>query len=152
MQKRGRPRATAGSIYKRSDSKALWVRYRNRQGSIVKESSGTSDREEAERFLRSRLDARDDGRLSMLLRSKTLVFNECADWFLEKRSKPPYNMEKSHQENLKVLKKLRPVFGSLRLSEISAEAIEDYIEQRLRSGRKKERGNEQASAHWRSTI
>ena len=118
MQKRGRPRVTAGRIYGRSGSKALWIRYHNRDGRVVKESSGTSDREEAERFLRSRLDARDDGSLSMLLRSKALTFNECADWFLEKRSKPPYRAEKSHQENLKVLKKLRPVFGSLRLSEI----------------------------------
>jgi integrase len=72
----------------------------------------------------------------MVLRSKTLKFDECADWFLEKRSKPPYNAEKSHQENLKVLKKLKPVFGSLRLSEVSAEAIEDYLQQRLRSGRR----------------
>ena len=136
MTKRGRPRITAGSIYKRFGSKALWMRYHDRDGRVVKESSGTSHREEAERFLRSRLDARDDGSLSMVLRSKTLKFDECADWFLEKRSKPPYNVEKSHQENLKVLKKLKPVFGSLRLSEVSAEAIEDYLQQRLRSGRR----------------
>jgi hypothetical protein len=39
-------------------------------------------------------------------------------------------------ENLNALKFLRPVFGPTRLSEIMPEAIEDYIERRLSSGRR----------------
>jgi integrase len=39
-------------------------------------------------------------------------------------------------ENLNALKFLRPVFGPTRLWEIMPEAIEDYIEQRLSSGRR----------------
>ena len=85
---------------------------------------------EAKRFLRDRLDTRDEGRLSTLLTGKTLTFNEWANWFLDKRSKPPYRSEKTHRDNLEVLKNLRPAFGSVPRSEIEPEAIEEYIEKR----------------------
>ena len=52
MGRRGRPRKLSGSIYARSDSQFLWVHYRNREGDIITESAGTTDPEEAERFLR----------------------------------------------------------------------------------------------------
>jgi hypothetical protein len=93
-------------------------------------------REEAERFLRERLGARDDGTLPMLLSGRNLMFDEWADWFLEKRSKPPIRSEKTHQQNTNAVKLLRPVFGSLLLSEITPGAIEDYIERRLNEGRR----------------
>jgi hypothetical protein len=51
------------------------------------------EREAAERFLRDRLDARDEGRLAAILAGKSLSFNGWADWFLDKRSKPPYRAE-----------------------------------------------------------
>lgn len=136
MSKKGRPRTRGGKVYERSNSKYVWVRYRDRSGRIVKESSGTTDWEVAERFLRDRLDARDEGRLDAMLSGKDLIFNEWSDWFLERRSKPPYRSDKTHQGNLEVLKNLRPVFGEMRLSDITSEQIEQYIEDRLRSERK----------------
>jgi integrase len=123
-------------VYRRPDSRFFWVRYRNREGEILKEATGTTDWEEANRFLRDRLDARDEGRLPAALAGKHLTFNEWADWFLEHRSRPPYRTPKTHRENLNVLKSLRPAFGALRLSEIRGEAIEHYLEQRLGSGRR----------------
>ena len=136
MSRKGRPRDRGGKVYERSNSKYLWVRYRDRSGRIVKESSGTTDEEVADRFLRDRLNARDDGKLGKMLSSKNLTFNEWGDWFLENRSRPPYRAEKTHRDNLAVLKNLRPVFGEMPLSDITSEAIEDYIEDRLRSERK----------------
>ena len=123
-------------MYQRGDTAYWWMRYRDRQGQIVKESTGTTIKEEAERMLRERLTARDEGRLGALLASKNLTFNQWTDWFLERRSKPPYRAEKTHQDNLDALKLLRPVFGELRLEDITPEAIEDYIEARLTSGRR----------------
>lgn len=129
---KGRPRNTSGTVYRRpKKSKFWWVRYRDRNGQIVKESARTSDREEAERFLRDRLNARDDGMLQTILASKGLTFDEWANWFLEKRSKPPFREEKTHRENLKAVKFLGPVFGRLRLCDITSELIEQYIEDRL---------------------
>jgi hypothetical protein len=58
------------------------------------------EREEAERFLRDRLDARDEGRLTAILAGKSLSFNDWANWFLDKRSKPPYRAEQTHAANL----------------------------------------------------
>jgi hypothetical protein len=130
MSKRGRPRKSDGAVYKRDDSQFWQVWYRDQKGQIQRESTGTSDRQEAERFLRDRLDARDEGRLCTVLNSKQLTFGQWADWFLECRSQPPFRSPGNHQQNLNALKFLRPVFGGATLSDITAEAIEDYLAER----------------------
>ena len=135
MSTTGRPRKTGGSVFHRPNSVFWWIRYRDREGQILKESTGTEDRQEAERFLRERLDARDDGNLPTVLSSKNLTFAEWAAWFLERRSKPPFRAEKTHLQNLRVVGLLRPVLGDQRLSDITPEAIEQYLSQRLKSGR-----------------
>jgi integrase len=111
------------------------VRYRDAQGRIQKESTGTADQEEAERFLRGRLEAAEQGQLPVLLTGKNLTFGEWADWYLENRSKPPFRSEKTHAQNINAVKLLRPVFGSVRLPEIAAEQIEAYLKNRLSMGR-----------------
>jgi len=136
MSKGGRPRRIEGAVFQREDSQFWQVSYRDQKGEIVRESTGATDRQEAERFLRDRLDARDEGRLSTVLRSKLLTFGQWADWFLERRSKPPFRSEGNHQQNLNAMKFLRPVFGEVALSDLTAEAIEDYLAERLRSGRR----------------
>ena len=90
MAIKGRPRKNSGAIFRRPNSTFWWVRYRNRDGQIAKESAATPDEQEAERFLRKRLDARDDGQLPTVLAARNLTFGEWADWFLEVRSKPPF--------------------------------------------------------------
>ena len=136
MAKRGRPPKHGGTVYKRNDSDTWQVRYKDQKGEMIRESAATTDREQAERFLRDRLDARDEGRLSVLLGSKRLTFNEWADWFLEKRSKPPFRSEGNHQVNVNALKSLRPVFGETALADITPESIEDYLTERLQSRRR----------------
>ena len=54
------------------------------------------------------------------MHSKQLTFNEWADWFLEKRSKPPFRSAGNHEVNLNALKSLRPVFGETALSDITS--------------------------------
>jgi hypothetical protein len=68
--------------------------------------------------------------------SKQLTFSQWADWFLERRSKPPFRSAGNHQQNVNALKFLRPAFGELALSEITAEAVENYLGDRLQSGRR----------------
>ena len=136
MTTRGRPPKFGGAVYRRKNSEFWQVRYKDQKGEVIRESAGTSDRQEAERFLRDRLDARDEGRLATVLTSKQLTFNQWADWFLERRSKPPFRSIGNHQQNMNALKFLRPVFGELSLSEITAEAVENYLAHRLESGRR----------------
>jgi integrase len=135
MSRYGRPRKSEGAIFLRRKSAFWWVRYRYRDGRIIKESTGTKDRMEAEQFLRERLDARDDGTLSTIISSKNLTFNEWADWFVEKRSKPPFRSENTHAQNLNALKHLRPAFGTTFLADLGQEPIEDYLRSRLDSQR-----------------
>jgi len=71
-----------------------------------------------------------------MLSSKKQTFGEWAEWFLERRSKPPFRSDGNHQQNLNAMKFLRPVFGDVALSDITAERIEDYLAERLRSGRR----------------
>ena len=136
MSKRGRPRQTNGAVFERAGSAYWWARYRDREGRIRKESTGATNREEAERFLRDRLDARDEGSLPSVLAGKNLTFGEWADWFLERRSKPPFRAAKTHAANVNALKFLRPAFGSLHLAEITPEGIEDYVQKRLNEERR----------------
>jgi integrase len=136
MSKRGRPPKLGGAVYRRKNSELWQVRYKDQKGETIRESAGTADRQEAERFLRDRLDARDDGRLATVLTSKQLTFDQWADWFLERRSKPPFRSVGNHQQNVNALKFLRPAFGELALSEITAEAVEDYLGDRLQTGRR----------------
>lgn len=131
-----RPRKGGGSVFPRRNSAFLWVRYRDQDGEIRKETTGTKDSREAERFLRQRLEARDDGTLPTVLSGKKLTFNEWLNWFLEMRSKPPFRAEKTHLQNLRVANLVRPAFGTMRLSDVTPEAIENYLRRRLQSGRK----------------
>lgn len=124
-----------GTIFPRPRSVFWWIRYRNREDEIIKECTRTKDRQEAEQFLRERLDARDDGTLSTVLSSKKLTFNEWADWFLERRSKPPFRSENTHAQNVNAMKHLRPAFGNVLLADITPGAIEDYLWTRLDSQR-----------------
>src|SRR4051794_6238076 len=127
MTKGGRPRKSSGAVYSRKETGFWWVRYHDREGKLLRESTGTADRQEAERFLRKRLDERDEGKLSSVLLGKNLTFSEWADWFLEMRSRPPFRAQKTHLQNLNAIKLIRPVFGGTRLSDITPEAIEHYL-------------------------
>jgi integrase len=136
MSKTGRPPKLAGTVFSRRESAFWWVRYPNREGRVIRESTGTTDRDEAERFLRARLDARDDGRLRIVLSGKNLTLNQLADWFLERRSRPPFRSVNTHAQNLNALKHLRPALGDILLSDITPEAIEDYLRGRLKTKKK----------------
>src|SRR6516225_8079648 len=78
---KGRPPKLGGTIYRRKNSEFWQVGNKDQKGEIVRESAGTPDRQQAERFLRDRLDARDDGSLATVLTSKQLTLNQWADWF-----------------------------------------------------------------------
>ena len=134
--KTGRPRNTSGSLYLRRDSRVWWMSYRDHNGKFRQESTGRKEKNEAEKVLRKRLVARDEGLPPSALPDGGISFNQWADWFLENRSQPPFRSEQTHRQNLSALKLLRPRFGKNKLSDITSEEVESYLMTRLNSGKR----------------
>src|SRR6202167_4376682 len=55
-----------------------------------------------------------------------------ADFFLENYSKPPIRAASTHEANENALKSLRPVFGSMKMTEIDATQIDIHLRNRLK--------------------
>ncbi len=136
MIRKGRPRNTGGSLYQRRDSRLWWMSYRDQEGRFRQESTGEKDKDEAEKVMRKRLVARDEGSLPSASPDGAITFDEWADWFVENRSKPPFRSEKTHQQNLNALKFLRPRFGKTKLQDITSEEIEAHLMKRLNTGKR----------------
>ncbi len=127
-----KPRKQDGVVYSRKDGKILWIRYRDRNGKPCRESTQTEDWQEANRKLRERLQARDGNLLEVIRKGETLSFGEWVDSFLENYSKPPIRAHKTHEANMRCVTHLKAAFPGRRLVDITADAIEDYLRNRLR--------------------
>ncbi len=127
-----KPRKQDGVVYSRKDGKVLWMRYRDRNGKPCGESTQTEDWQEANRKLRERLQARDGNLLEAIRKGEALGFGEWVDSFLENYSKPPIRAHKSHEANMRCATHLKAAFPCRRLMDITADAIEDYLRNRLR--------------------
>ena len=121
-----------GGLYKREGSKVWWMRYRDKEGVRRLESTLTEDWGEAQKYLRERLQSRDDNTLPALRRGQDLQFGEWADIYLDIFSKPPFRAPKTHSVNERASKHLRAVFEKMKLADISADAIELYLRRRLK--------------------
>jgi len=89
-----RPRRHDGAVYPRKGTKALWIKYRDRTGHIIRESANTEDWQEAQKRLRERLQARDERVLEIVRKGEQLLFEEWTEFFLENYSKPPIRARK----------------------------------------------------------
>ncbi len=72
----GRPRNTSGSLYCRRDSRVWWMSYRDHNGKFRQESTGERERGEAEKVMRKRLVARDEGLLPSAAPDGEISFNQ----------------------------------------------------------------------------
>ncbi len=127
-----KPRKQDGVVYSRKDGMILWIRYRDRNGKPCRESTQTEDWQEANRKLRERLQARDGNLLEAIRKGEALGFGEWVDPFLENYSKPPIRAHKTHEANMRCATHLKAAFPGRRLMDITADAIEDYLRNRLR--------------------
>src|SRR6266567_1817647 len=127
-----KPRKQDGVVYSRKDGRILWIRYRDRNGKPCRESTQTEDWQEANRKLRERLLARDGNLLEAIRKGEALGFGEWVDSFLGNYSKPPIRTHKTHEANMRCAIHLKAAFPGRRLMDITADAIEDYLRNRLR--------------------
>jgi len=137
----GRPFESDGALYQRSGTQFWWMRYRNRNGKLQKESTGTKDWHEAQKKLRERLQARDGNFLEIVRRGENLTFGQWADFFLENYSKPPVRELKTHEANLRAAKHLKLAFATRRLIDVTPDDIELFLRDRLRQRVKTETNN-----------
>jgi site-specific recombinase XerC len=107
------------------------MRYRERDGTLRRESTFTPDWPEAHKKLRDRLQARDGNFLQIVRNGENLTFGQWADFFLENYSKPPIREPKTHEANLRAAKHLTFVFATRRLTDLTADDIELFLRDRL---------------------
>jgi integrase len=127
-----RARKYDGVVYPREGTSIWWIRYWDRSGVPRRESTHTTDWQEAQAKLRERLQARDDNVLDVLKKGETLSYGQWADFFLENYSKPPVRAEKTHATNSRCAKHLKSAFGKRPLVDMTADSIELYLRDRLR--------------------
>ena len=128
-----RPRKHDGVVYRRNESQFWWMRYWDRAGQRREEPTRTADWKEAQQKLRERLQARDDNVLEIVHKGERTTVREWAELFLENYSKPPLRSDKTHESHQRAIKHLLQVFGSRKLTDLSADMIEGYLRTRLRA-------------------
>lgn len=122
-----RPSKHDGVLYKRAGSTIWWMRYRDKSGARILESTCCQDWQEAQRKMRERLQARDQNGLPIVRRGEQMLFGDWADFFVEHYSIPPIREVSTHEANLTALKHLRPLLGAKKLSDITGDEIENYL-------------------------
>ena len=127
-----RPRKHDGVVYKRPNTKVLWMSYLDRAGKRIRESTFTEDWQEANKKLRERLDARDNRVLEIVRKGEQMGFEPWVDFFLENYSKPPLRADKTHDANMRASKHLKAAFQGYKLADLTADGIELYLRKRLR--------------------
>jgi len=127
-----RPVKHDGGLYEHKGSKVWWMRYRDKDGALQRESTLTEDWTEAQKCLRERLQARDNNTLPALRRGQDLNFGEWADFYLENFSKPPFRASKTREVNERALKHLRKMFENTKLADVTADDIEGFLRRRLK--------------------
>jgi integrase len=127
-----RPVRHDGVVFRRQGTKSWWMRYRERDGTLRKESTFEEDWHEAQKKLRERLQARDSNVLQVVRKGESLNFGEWVDFFLENYSKPPVREPGTHFANLRCVQHLKKAFATRRLIDVGPDEIEQYLRNRLR--------------------
>jgi integrase len=127
-----RPIEHDGAVFRRKETKFWWMRYRERGGTLRRESTFTEDWHEAQKKLRERLQARDGNILEVVRRGESLVFGRWVESFMENYSKPPFRTFKTHAANLRAVKHLNNAFATRTLANLTADDVELYLRGRLR--------------------
>src|SRR3989442_246764 len=127
-----RPIGHDGTVFRRKGTKFLWMRYRERDGTLRRESTFADDWQEAQKKLRERLLARDGNILQIGRQGKSLLVGKWTEFFMENYSKPPFRTIKPHVANLRAVKHLNRTFATRTLASLTADDIELYLRDRLR--------------------
>jgi integrase len=127
-------RAKAGSLYKQAKSPYWWVKfYIPGQVKPIRESTGTTNADEAQRFLHRRLGEVATGAFVSLEPERVKV-NELLAMLEEDYENNGRGSAKQLQSRLK--QHLRPFFGQLKAATVGTRQISGYITKRKKAGAK----------------
>ncbi len=127
-----RPIGHDGTVFRRKGTKFWWMRYRERDGTLRRESTFADDWQEAQKKLRERLQARDGNILQIVRQGESLFFGKWTEFFMENYSNPPFRTIRTHLANLRAVKHLNRAFTARTLASLTADDIELYLRDRLR--------------------
>jgi len=120
-------------IYKRDGSRYYWYEFIF-DGRRYQESSGFTNKIAAQRAGEIRRTQLAEGRAGIVRRKAAPLFRDFADKFLETAQLECKS--KTHRFYEDRIRQLRPWFGAKRLDEITAPAIREFKESRLKQGRR----------------
>jgi len=116
-----------GSIYQRGE--IFWIKYRD-HGQVIRESSKSDKRADAERLLKSREGEIADGKPAGIYFDR-VTFDELAKGFLADYR---INQRKSLERAERSIRRVLAEFKGVRVPEITTPRIQEFIEQRLGEG------------------
>jgi len=128
-KKRKRPRGT-GAIYSRPGSENLWVGYTDANGNYVRESAGTSNKTEAQKFLKKRMEAVSGGNFLGPQVERITVDNLYDDLLQDYRTHGKDVEWAEGRWNVH----LKDFFGGMRASRVGTSQIAAYVEKRQKEG------------------
>ena len=120
-------------VYRRGVT--YWIRYRDADGVLIRESTKTNNKKHAELLLTKRRTEVFEGRFDINDVKKSPYFSDAMDDYLKNVSQ--HLQPSSHRRNAVSAKNLKAFFGSKRLGEILPMFIRHYRTQRLEAGRSK---------------
>ena len=82
----GRPIEHDGTVFRRGGTKFWWMRYRERDGTLRRESTFADDWQGTQKKLRERLQARDGNILQIVRQGESLLFGKWTEFFMENYS------------------------------------------------------------------
>lgn len=122
-------------VFKRSDSKVYYLDYTDAQGNRVKESTGTTNKKEAQEILAKRKTDVIEGRFEIIRKEKTnkVTFKDLCGRYFDKA----VNVRQSSLKRYRVSSnQLIPFFGETLITRITTEDIENYQSERIKAKKK----------------
>jgi site-specific recombinase XerD len=115
-------------LKRRKDSPYWWMSFMH-EGILYRESTGTTDKKEAQRIYAKALTKLYEGK-TLDDEARNHTFDELMDKYLSEYSKL-YNAESTYKKDLAMLKNMNPTFSGLTLDQITSRVISTYKTKRL---------------------
>jgi integrase len=145
MPKGKKEKARAKGIYKRGE--VYWICYKNLDGRMIRESSGSKNYSDAQDKLDTRRHEIKEGSEPEIKKIPSYTFNDLAEQYLTWAER-----QRSYERKVRLIAQLKGEFGHLPLRRFSTLLIEQFQTERLKKGLKKPKGNDPPEGNKPATV